>query len=501
MEAIAPDRQLAGRYTLVEQIGAGGMATVWRAQDSVLARVVAVKVLREHLAADAALLERFRREAAAAARIAHPNVVRVYDAGTDGGHAFIVMEYVAGNTLRDVIERAGALDPAAAAGVIVAVLSGLARAHAAGIVHRDVRPGNILIAAGGLVKVTDFGLAAAAASRGDLETTREMLGTLGYVAPEQVQGGDVTPATDVYATGLVLDELLTGRPAYHGSNDLATAMERLTTPVTPPSAMRPGIPRAMDQVVARATALRPRDRYPTADAMRAALERFAAHGAPLPSSTPVDRAEPPVAPARSNLRGWMLVPLIVVLVAAAVIAGGLALGRLSLGGPLGIQAAPEASTAPPTGTAEITQLAIAGARDEDPQGPDGGEHHDAVGRAVDGDTATSWTTDHYRTEAFGNLKTGVGLWIELRGSADVHTVTVTSPLAGWTFELYPTSSPAGAPIASVDGETTFTATRGTVTVDVRPLPTNGVLIWITRLAPDGEGYAAAIAEVSLRGLS
>jgi hypothetical protein len=501
MEAVAPDRQLAGRYTLVEQIGAGGMATVWRADDSVLARVVAVKVLRDQLAADGPLLERFRREGVGAARLAHPNIVRVYDAGTDRGHAFIVMEFVSGPTLRALIESGGAVDPPAAARVTVGVLSALACAHAAGVVHRDIRPGNILIAPGGLVKVTDFGLAAAAFAVADLETTGEILGTVGYVAPEQIQDGEVTAATDVYATGLVLYELLTGRPAFQGPTDLATATARLTTRPVPPSAMRPGIPRAMDHIVARATALRPEDRYPSADGMRAALERFAGDSdrLMLPTTRTADPAAAAPPAQRSAIRGWMLVPLVVVLVTAAVIAGGLALGRLSLGGPLGIQAG--APSSPATAGPALAPITIVAARDEDPQGPDGGENPDTVGLAIDGDPSTAWTTDHYRTAKFGNLKTAVGLWLEFDASADVRTVTITSPLAGWTFQLFADAVPSGTPIASPDGRTSFTARDGSLTVTVRPQHAPGVLVWITGLAPDDGGFAASIAEVAVEAIA
>jgi serine/threonine-protein kinase len=345
------------------------------------------------------------------------------------------------------------------------------------------------------VKVTDFGLAAAGG--GDLETTGEILGTVGYVAPEQVQGGDVTPATDLYATGLVLYELLTGRPAFRGPTDLATAMARLTTTIAPPSAIRPGIPRGMDHVVERATALRPEDRYPSAEGMRAALERFT--GTPLlPPSRPTGPPNPAPPAGRSALRAWMLVPLVVILATAAVIAGGLALGRLSLGGPLGIQAA---SPAPSTSAraATLAPIALAGARSEDPQGPDGNEHPDQVGMAIDGNPATAWTTDHYETTTFGNLKTGLGLWVEFGSSAEVHTVTIASSLPGWTFQLFATPEASGTPMASAPGSTTFTATEGTTAITLRPHRAPGVLIWITGLAPDHGKFAASIADVAVRG--
>lgn len=500
MEAVARDRQLAGRYTLRDQIGAGGMATVWRAEDSVLARAVAVKVLHSHLAERGDLLQRFRREAVAAARLAHPNLVRVYDAGTDDGCAFIVMELVPGRTLADVIRDGGALDPGTAADVTRAVLSALECAHAAGIVHRDVKPGNILIAPDGLVKVTDFGLAPAFDAT-DLETTGEMLGTVAYVAPEQLQGGDVTPATDVYATGLVLYELLTGRRAFRGDTELATALARLTTRPPAPSAMRPGIPRALDQVVERATALRPEQRYSSAASMRGALERFggSTDAQLLPPPAQAEQAPPPSsAPGRGSLRGWMLVPIAVVLVAAAVIAGGLALGQLSLGGPLGIRAAEPTTSARPAG--HLHELPIVAARDEDPLGVDHTENPGTVALAIDGDPDTAWSTEHYVSADFGNLKTGVGLWIDFGSSSDVRRLAITTLHPGWTFQLYSNPDAQGSPLVAAEGHaSTFTAKEGVTTVSLEPTRARGILIWITRLVPDGDGFGATIADVSAQG--
>ncbi len=499
MEAVAPDRQLAGRYRLQEQIGAGGMATVWRADDSVLARAVAVKVLHAHLMEDGDLLERFRREAVAAARLAHPNLVRVYDAGTDAGSAFIVMELVPGRTLADVVREGGPLEPSTAADITMAVLSALDCAHAAGIVHRDVKPGNILVAADGLVKVTDFGLAPAF-DAADLETTGEMLGTIAYVAPEQIQGGPVTVATDVYSTGLVLYELLTGRQAFRGETELATALARLTTRPPAPSAIRPGIPRGLDQVVERATAMRPEQRYSTAASMRAALERFG--GSPEAPFLPTpSHAEPPpqaTGPARGSMRAWIVVPLAVLLAAAAVIAGGLALGRLSLGGPLGIRAVEPTPSTSPAG--RLRPVTIVSAHDEDPAGKDQSENPGSVPLAIDGNTDTAWSTEHYVSSDFGNLKDGVGLWLDFGASSDVRTVTITTLRPGWTFQLYSNPDAQDQPLVAQDGRTTtFTAKAAATTVHLEPGQARGILIWITGLAHDGDGFAATVAEVSVQG--
>jgi serine/threonine-protein kinase len=472
------------------------MSTVGRADDSVLARAVAVKVLHAHLSENGDLLERFRREAVAAARLAHPNLVRVYDAGTDAGSAFIVMELVPGRTLADVIREGGPLEPSTAVDVTMAVLSALDCAHAAGIVHRDVKPGNILVAPDGLVKVTDFGLAPAFDAT-DLEMTGEMLGTVAYVAPEQIQGGTVTVATDVYATGLVLYELLTGRRAFQGETELATALARLTTRPPAPSAIRPGIPRGLDRVVERGTAVRPEQRYSSAASMRAALERFA--GSPDAPLLPPAQSEPPppaVAPTRGSLRAWMLVPLVVVLAAAAVIAGGLALGRLSLGGPLGIRAVGPT----PSASIRLRPIPIVSAHDEDPSGVDHSENPGSVPLAIDGNADTAWSTEHYVSAGFGNLKDGVGLWLDFGASSDVRAVTITTLGPGWTFQLYSNPGAQGSPLVAEDGRTsTFTAKGDSTTVRLEPVHARGILIWITGLAPEGDGFAATVAEASVQG--
>ena len=191
-------------------------------------------------------------------------------------------------------------------------------------------------------------------------------------------------------------------------------------------------------------------------------------------------------------------PLAVLVAAAAVIFAGLALGRLSLGGPLGIHAVAPKAAATSAGPS-LRLIPIASAHDEDPPPGDGSEHPELVGRAIDGNPGTWWITDHYKTAAFGNLKTGVGLWLDFGTTAEVRTVTITSPVPGWTFQLFGTPDPTGAPLSSPGGRTSFSANERTVTVTLRPERTGGVLIWITGLAAVDHGFAAAVAEVSARG--
>ncbi|MDP9406152.1 MAG: protein kinase, partial [Actinomycetota bacterium] len=231
---------LGGRYELTERIASGGMAAVWRGYDPVLARTVAVKLLHGHLAADAAFRERFRREAIAAAKLTHPHVVNLYDTGTDGDRVYLVMEFVDGATLRDVVADLGTLSVGQAADIGEKVARALDYAHERGLVHRDVKPANILIGDDGAVKVADFGIAKAEEAGGDLTKTGMVLGTAAYVAPEQITGGaPVDGRADQYALGCVLYEALTGRPPFKGDSAVATAAQRLDTAPRSLHAARP----------------------------------------------------------------------------------------------------------------------------------------------------------------------------------------------------------------------------------------------------------------------
>jgi tRNA A-37 threonylcarbamoyl transferase component Bud32 len=499
MEALAPDRRLAGRYVLEDRIATGGMATVWRARDEVLARTVAVKCLRDELARDPAFAERFQREAVAAARLTHPNIISVFDTGVDQGASFIVMEYFPGLTLGELMQRDRAMDPRRAIGLILPVLGALGFAHREGLVHRDIKPGNILVSSDARVKVTDFGIAKVVLAEGDLTTTGQVLGTVRYLSPEQVQGSEVDTRADIYSTGLVLYEMVTGRPAFQAENDVATAMMRLTRDPLPPRAIRGGISRGLEVVILRAIARRPEDRFQTAEAMTGALERLASRTEATPPRGIAPLPEPaPTTPA-STFRSWMLVPLLVVGIAALAIAGGLALGRLKLGGPLGVRPAPEKSRTP---RLQLSSIAIVGGADFDPQGDDRSENPSDVPLAFDGNSGTAWSTEHYHSPEFGNLKDGVGLWVDLGTNARVSRVTITSPTPGWTFELKAGTLPdrLSGPLANSRGATSFRmGTSGTANIELRPVTTRGLLIWITELVPSEGGFAAAVGEVSIRG--
>jgi eukaryotic-like serine/threonine-protein kinase len=254
------------------EIGRGGMATVHRARDEILDRDVAVKLLHAHLATDPAFLDRFRREARSAAALNHPNVVTVHDWGeTDDEGAFLVLQYVDGCSLREVLRRRGRLSPAEALAVLGPAAEGLGAAHAAGLVHRDVKPENLLLASDGSIQITDFGLARAAASATSTFGADVLVGSPHYLSPEAVRGQPLRSTADVYALGIVLFECLTGRPPHEGDSPFATAVAHTAQPVPPPSDLVDDVPPAVDEVVLRACALEPEQRLPDGAAFATAL--------------------------------------------------------------------------------------------------------------------------------------------------------------------------------------------------------------------------------------
>ena len=263
---------LEGRYRLEERLARGGMSTVYAATDLRLHKTVAVKVMAEHLAHDPTFVDRFTREARAAAMLSHANVVGVSDQGSDQGLVFLVMELVRGRTLRDLLQARGRLTVAEAFAVLEPVLAGLTAAHRAGIVHRDIKPENVLIGQDGVVKVADFGLARAVVGTGQTSQTGGVLiGTVAYLSPEQLERGRADARSDIYAAGIVLYEMLTGHPPFGGDTPLAVAYQHVHHDVPAPSAEVPGLPWAVDELVARTTRRDPGGRPLDAGAFLAEL--------------------------------------------------------------------------------------------------------------------------------------------------------------------------------------------------------------------------------------
>jgi serine/threonine protein kinase len=261
---------LIDRYELSERVATGGMGTIYQAHDHRLGRRVAVKLLKDELAQDPRFVERFRREARAAAALSHPCIAAVFDYGEQDGTHFIVMELAEGRDLARLLREEGPLSPDRAVRVATQICEALGHAHAAGVVHRDVKPANVIVGDDDRVKVTDFGIARAVGDS-TLTATGSVLGTAHYISPEQAEGSKVGPASDIYSLGIVLYEMLTGSMPFTGDSPVSVAMRHVTDDVPAPSALNPAVPPELDAVVARATARPPGDRWHDAVGMATAL--------------------------------------------------------------------------------------------------------------------------------------------------------------------------------------------------------------------------------------
>src|SRR6478609_4691615 len=354
---------LSGRYKLEAKLGSGGMSTVYLANDGTLDRDVAVKVMHREMSEQPDQLERFRQEARAVAKLSHPNVVAVIDAGEDGGHPYIVFEYVEGETLKQRIARVGALDVQEALAYTIEVARGLTVAHARQMVHRDIKPQNILIDPDGRAKLTDFGISRQLEGDG-LTATGRVLGTTDYVAPEQAMGRGVDPRSDIYSLGVVLYEMLIGDVPFHADSQVGVAMKHVNEELPDVQRRRPEVSSAVALVVERATAKDPAERYQRIgemiDDLETALEVEAARaGSTSGEATSVLDAVPP--PRRKLAGGarwsWAAVALL-----ALVAAGALAAVIFISSGGGGGGAGPAAAGATP--------LPVVGATDFDPEGGD-----------------------------------------------------------------------------------------------------------------------------------
>jgi serine/threonine-protein kinase len=475
------------------------MAQVWQGTDEVLRRQVAVKLLHPHLAADETFVARFRQEAVAAARLAHPGIVSIYDTCSDDGVEAIVMELVTGPTLRQRLDEPTPIDPWQAAGLAAQVAEALDAAHRGGLVHRDVKPANVLLCGDGRVKVADFGIAKAVADA-DLTQPGLMVGTAKYLAPEQVRGDAVDARTDIYSVGVVLYEMLCGRPPFVADTDAATALARLQRDPLRPRQVRAGVPKALEDVVLRAMAREPEDRYASAADLRAALlaagavpspdadltsttiEAAPGHtsaAAPLPADSPIPRPpQPEASPSfRQTERSWLLPTLLVVAVAVALGIAGTLIGQSGAGDLLGdVRDAIGGDAA-----GEATELTIASAAAFDPVdlGGDGEENGDLAVKAHDGDPSTAWRTEGYNNRDITRLKSGVGLVLVFDSEKTLESLQLQSPTNGWRIAVYAASSPAatldgwGEPVATADA-----LPAGTNTVELDGAKGGAVLIWI-----------------------
>ncbi|HKP88723.1 MAG TPA: protein kinase [Thermoleophilaceae bacterium] len=480
---------LNGRFRLEEKIGSGGMSTVYRAFDEKLERWVAIKLMHRSLSDDPLQHERFRREARAVARLSHPHVVTVIDAGDDDGHPYIVFEYVEGETLKGRVKRTGGLPVVEAVAYAIEIARALAAAHAQRLVHRDVKPQNVLLDLEGRAKVTDFGIARAL-DDGSLTATGRVLGTTDYVAPEQALGENVTEQSDLYSLGICLYEMLAGDIPFKADSQVGVAMKHVREPMPDVQRARPEVSAALAAVVDRATTKECRNRYATADEMIWDLEQALAieaarQGEATGEATTVLRALPDetgdLAPGRLRRPGRYVA--LAVLAAAAVAAGILLLATNT--GPGERSGTARAKTPPP-----IVSNHIVAAHDYDPYGTNKQEHPTEALRAIDGDGATAWTTEDYHTRSFAP-KPGVGLFVDAGRNVVPRRLDVRTPTPGFLARIYASkvTPPSGA------GQDTFAdwgRPLATVTVDSPErvfLNTAGqsyryYLIWIFKLPPD-----------------
>ena len=474
MPAVVVGELIAERYELEELVGKGGMSSVYRAKDRLLERTVAIKLLHEHYSQDDDYVERFRREARAAAQLSHPNIVTVIDRGEDEGRQFIVFEYIDGQNLKQLVESKGRLPVRTALELGVEAGRALAFAHESGLVHRDVKPQNVLLG-NGEVKVTDFGIARSADVQQGLTQTGTVLGTSDYIAPEQASGQPVSALSDVYSLGVVIYELLAGEPPYRGDNFLAVAMRHVNDPVPSVTEARPDVPLRLDAALRRAMAKRPEERFASmaefVDELEAVRDGL---GEPDSDRTTIMPPVAPVAPAaagaaaRPRRRGKRrrLAPLLVLLVGLALIGGAVAAYLVLRDNDSG------------GGTGGPIHLVASNAYD--PEG-DGQESDELVVNATDGNLSTSWRTEHYRTAEFGNLKGGVGLVLDAGAPVKPSSLTVDSDTPGFIADVKagPSSSCCFDTVSAsqtVGDRATFHLTLET--------PRRYFLVWITRLPED-----------------
>src|SRR4051794_249092 len=463
------------------------MSTVYRAFDDTLERWVAVKLLHQSMQDDSVQLERFRREARAVARLSHPHVVTVIDAGEGDGHPFIVFEYVDGETLKQLIRRQGPLPVTEAIAYAIEIGRALMAAHEQRLAHRDVKPQNVLIDPDGRAKVTDFGISRSLDGDTGLTATGRVLGTTDYVAPEQALGEESTEQADLYSLGICLFEMLAGEVPYTAESQVGVAMKHVREPLPDVQRLRPEISAALAAVIERATAKETRNRYATAAEMVLDLERALqieaarAGGVTNGEATSILNALPPGTadfgrpPRRRRPIGrWLAWALALLVFAGAAVAAFLVLR--TDGGP--------AKTGKATAPAKLAATTLAGAKDFDPQGGDG-EHPEAARLAVDGKAGTFWLTSTYTGGVWPQGKTGVGLYVWAKSTVQARRIEVTTTTSGIGARVYganneipPKLADWGKPLAKLKGGTTLSA----------DLPGRGYshyLIWIHKLPTQG----------------
>jgi serine/threonine-protein kinase len=495
---------LSGRYRLEAKLGSGGMSTVYLARDTTLDRPVAVKVMHREMSEQADQLERFRQEARAVAKLSHPNVVSVIDAGEDGGYPYIVFEYVEGETLKARINRIGALDVQESLAYAIEIARGLTMAHARRMVHRDIKPQNVLIDAEGRAKLTDFGISRQLEQDG-MTATGRVLGTTDYVAPEQAMGRGADQRSDIYSLGVVLYEMFTGEVPFAADSQVGVAMKHVNEELPDVQALRPELSAASALVVERATAKDPAKRYADIgemiDDLSTALEVEAARaGSTTGEATSVLDAVPPAKRKLSTRARWSwgLVALVALIAAAVVV-----ILLVDSSGNTPVVGNQESSAPEKSGGGAV---AIDGATDYDPEGDDH-EDPETVELAVDGNpTGTAWSTEHYDTDTFAGTKSGpdpgVGLYVTTKAAVSPQTMKILSPTPGWDAQIF--AAAAGPPEEIGEWGEPVAEIKNAGKEEEVDLHLAGAskyfLIWFTKASPasDQEGrFQVEISDVKL----
>lgn len=499
---------IGGRYRLEAQVGAGGMSTVHRANDEKLQRPVAVKLMHRATAADADHLERFRREAKSVANLSDPNLVGVIDAGEDEGRPFIVLEYVDGETLKERIKRNERLDVAEAIAYAIEISRGLSAANDGGIIHRDVKPQNVLIDREGRAKVTDFGIARTLDEEG-LTADGRVIGTTDYVSPEQALGEQVGAQSDIYSLGIVLFEMLTGKVPFSADSPVAVAMCHVRDPMPDVQTVRPDVSATVAAIVDKCTAKDPAERYSTFRELTADLESALAleasrRGSTQGEATSVLETLPPQTKAK--------VPIGVRSKRSRALTAGLVIAALAVVGVVaweGLQRGTGSSGPTPPGLTQVS-LAAGAAHPYDPFG-DAKEHDAESHLMLDRDPTTAWTSETYNS---GSLeKGGFGVALDAAPGTAAKAVRIKTNTPGFTASVWaadgplPSSStqgsgPAGGTPASGPpaGWSRLSPPQSVSKLDTIRLATNGqrhrwYLVWITTLPPGSQ--KVDIQEVSL----
>ena len=463
---MAVSQLIADRYELKETVGSGGMSKVYRAFDTLLERHVALKILHDQFGSDEEHVERFRREARAVAQLSHPNIVTVIDRGEEDGREFIVFELIQGENLKELVARGGPLPVRRVLELGLEVARALSFAHAQGLVHRDVKPQNVLLNGDGLAKVTDFGIVRSLDAVGQTETGT-VLGTSHYIAPEQARGERVDAQTDVYSFGVVLYELLAGDVPYPGDNFLTVAMRHVNEVVPNVLERRPDTPLRLASLVESCMAKLPAERPASMDevvselvSVRAELDAKDGGEATMiikPKAAPKPQRAPRQRVPRKPFPSW---PALVGALLLAAVIGGILLASRDGGNP---------------GTAAGDTVTLQGVASYDPQGDDKEEHPERVEDATDGDSATYWTTSTY----FGGFrKDGVGLVLDAGEPRALSQIAVTTDTPGFTAEIRAGDSPQG-PFDTVVGSSRTAA--DSTTWDLDGAKSRYYVVWITQL--------------------